>query len=280
MREQVCTYMCPWPRIQGAMLDEHSLVVTYNDWRGEPRSRHRKKLEIAGERAGDCVDCNACVAVCPAGIDIRDGQQLECISCALCIDACDQVMDKVGLPKGLISYSTLNAYEAHKAGKPIADFSWREIIRPRTLIYTAGWAAIGVAMLIALGMRDRMDISVRHDRNPQFVQLSDGGIRNGYTILLMNMQQRPRIFEVSAANLTGAKLAMTGSDEAPADKVAVEVAADKLRAVKIFVTVPPDFLSAEQTPFTFNVTAEPGSPDAETREQAATFVAPSKEAKP
>ncbi|TIU73397.1 MAG: cytochrome c oxidase accessory protein CcoG, partial [Mesorhizobium sp.] len=87
-------YMCPWPRIQAAMLDENSLTVTYNDWRGEPRSRHAKKASAAGQSVGDCVDCNACVAVCPMGIDIRDGQQLECITCALCIDACDSVMDK------------------------------------------------------------------------------------------------------------------------------------------------------------------------------------------
>ncbi len=96
MREQVCTYMCPWPRIQAAMLDENSLVVTYNDWRGEPRSRHAKKAAAAGEVVGDCVDCHACVAVCPMGIDIRDGQQLECITCALCIDPATVLMDKLG----------------------------------------------------------------------------------------------------------------------------------------------------------------------------------------
>ncbi len=113
MREQVCTYMCPWPRIQGAMLDENSLTVTYNDWRGEPRSRHAKKAIARGEQVGDCVDCNACVAVCPMGIDIRDGQQLECITCALCIDACDDVMDKIGRDRGLISYATLSDYNAN-----------------------------------------------------------------------------------------------------------------------------------------------------------------------
>src|SRR5690606_13844123 len=112
MREQVCTYMCPWPRIQAAMLDEHSLTVTYNDWRGEPRSRHARRAQAAGTPVGDCVDCNACVAVCPMGIDIRDGQQLECITCALCIDACDGVMDKIGKERGLISYATLTDYNA------------------------------------------------------------------------------------------------------------------------------------------------------------------------
>ena len=115
MREQVCTYMCPWPRIQAAMLDENSLTVTYNDWRGEPRSRHAKKAAAAGRSVGDCVDCNACVAVCPMGIDIRDGQQLECITCALCIDACDGIMDKIGKERGLISYATLSDYNANMA---------------------------------------------------------------------------------------------------------------------------------------------------------------------
>ena len=115
MREQVCTYMCPWPRIQGAMLDESSLTVTYNDWRGEPRTHGTKKAAAEGKVAGDCVDCNACVVVCPMGIDIRDGQQLECITCALCIDACDGVMEKLGRDKGLISYATLADYNANMA---------------------------------------------------------------------------------------------------------------------------------------------------------------------
>ena len=115
MREQVCTYMCPWPRIQGAMLDENSLTVTYNDWRGEPRTRHAKRAIAEGKPVGDCVDCNACVVVCPMGIDIRDGQQLECITCALCIDACDDVMTRLGKESGLISYATLNDYNRNMA---------------------------------------------------------------------------------------------------------------------------------------------------------------------
>ncbi len=162
MREQVCTYMCPWPRIQGAMLDEHSLTVTYNDWRGEPRSRHAKKAAAEGRPVGDCVDCNACVAVCPMGIDIRDGQQLECITCALCIDACDEVMDKIGKERGLISYATLSRLQRqHGAGdvgrnrpdhagaasatktasSPTAlrDFHIRKLFRPRTFVYMGGW---------------------------------------------------------------------------------------------------------------------------------------------
>ncbi len=169
MREQVCTYMCPWPRIQAAMLDEHSLTVTYNDWRGEPRSRHAKKAAAAGQSVGDCVDCNACVAVCPMGIDIRDGQQLECITCALCIDACDGVMDKLGRERGLISYATLADYTANmaiatdggmRAPDParvrtpdgglrpdLAHVGLHKVIRPRTLLYFGAWSLIGLMLL-------------------------------------------------------------------------------------------------------------------------------------
>src|SRR5690606_15054013 len=172
MREQVCTYMCPWPRIQAAMLDEHSLTVTYNDWRGEPRTRGTKKAAAAGAPIGDCVDCNACVAVCPMGIDIRDGQQLECITCALCIDACNGVMDQLGRERGLISYATLADYQHNMAlatgngahaidpGKvrgengrisdAVRKFNLRSIFRPRTFVYAGLWALVGLGLLLAL----------------------------------------------------------------------------------------------------------------------------------
>jgi len=125
MREQVCIYMCPWPRIQGAMLDENSLIVTYKDWRGEPRGRHRKKA--GADELGACIDCNACVAVCPTGVDIRDDPQLRCITCALCIDACDEMMKKVGKPRGLIDYCTLLEEQLERAGAhpiPVWKSGW------------------------------------------------------------------------------------------------------------------------------------------------------------
>ena len=189
MREQVCTYMCPWPRIQAAMLDENSLTVTYNDWRGEPRSRHAKKAAAAGASVGDCVDCNACVAVCPMGIDIRDGQQLECITCALCIDACDGVMDKLGKERGLISYATLNDYNANMAlatagGTCAVDpglvrepdgpllgqggaFPPAEAL-PAAHLHLSRRLVRGrrIDLLFALATRDRLELNVLHDRNP------------------------------------------------------------------------------------------------------------------
>jgi cytochrome c oxidase accessory protein FixG len=272
MREQVCTYMCPWPRIQGAMLDEDSLVVTYNDWRGEPRGRHRKKTLAAGQVAGDCVDCNACVAVCPMGIDIRDGQQLECITCALCIDACNGVMDKLGMPKSLISYTTLNDFNENASGRP-APTTWRSFIRPRTFIYFAFWVAIGLAMLFMLLNRDRMGISVLHDRNPIFVQLADGSIRNGYTVKILNMELRPRGFQLDLKGLEGATMVMSGSDAPPSRQITLDVPADKLRIIQVYVTAARAQMKGETTPFQLIATDVEGE---ETAVYDAAFKGPDK----
>jgi len=271
MREQVCIYMCPWPRIQAAMLDEHSLTVTYNDWRGEPRTRGKRRAEGAGLVAGDCVDCNACIAVCPTGIDIRKGQQLECITCALCIDACDAVMDKLGRERGLISYATLSEYahnmriatdpataaidpsRVRSSGGRFVDglkhFDWRTLVRPRTLLYFGVWALIGVGMLVALGMRDRLDMTVQHDRNPVFVELSDGSIRNGYTVKLLNMLPEPRSIRLSLEGLPGAAMTVPELGDAAGASFEVPVEPDRLRALRVFVSQPRDGLRPGATGF-------------------------------
>ncbi|MBI2717558.1 MAG: cytochrome c oxidase accessory protein CcoG [Rhizobiales bacterium] len=254
MREQVCTYMCPWPRIQGAMLDEHSLVVTYNAWRGEPRSGHRKKAEAQGLKLGDCVDCNACVAVCPMGIDIRDGNQLECINCALCIDACDAVMDKVGSSRGLISYSTASLYSDSVAGRP-SHWHWRMMLRPRTAIYFSAWAAVAIIMLVTLIGRERFDVNVIADRNPLFVKLSDGSIRNGYTLKLLNMKQEMRTFRIVVDGLPGAVLTAEGDEQPKDGALDIAVEPDKLKPVKVFVAShDPRIVGQEATRFDFAVT--------------------------
>jgi cytochrome c oxidase accessory protein FixG len=278
MREQVCTYMCPWPRIQGAMLDEHSLVVTYNGWRGEPRHAGRKKALAQGLTVGDCVDCNACVAVCPMGIDIRDGNQLECINCALCIDACNQVMDKLGLPAGLISYSTASLLAAKKADRN-AQWSWRTMIRPRTIIYFSLWAAVGLGMLVALTHRDRLGINIVADRNPLFVQLSDGAIRNGYTVKILNMKPEPRSFRLILSDLPGGTMEMVGDEGKQVTSLDIPVEPDKLRAIKVYVTTHDGHvLKEEVSHFTFTVEelgALPGQ--GETSSYKALFHAPHKE---
>jgi cytochrome c oxidase accessory protein FixG len=266
--------MCPWPRIQAAMVDEDSLVVTYNAWRGEPRSAHRKKLAAEGKSAGDCVDCNACVAVCPMGIDIRDGQQLACITCALCIDACDGVMEKIGKPAGLISYSSLKIFDAAKSVPP-KTLLRGALLRPRTIVYSTLWFAAGLTMLIALAMRDRLDINVVADRNPLFVTLSDGSIRNGYTIKILNMEQRPRSFRLSIEGIPAAEIALAGSQEPPSRSVALDVEADKLRSVKTYVTMPKGVMTSDTQEFFFVIIDSTPTGPAERIEHPAIFHGPS-----
>ncbi|MEO0329648.1 MAG: cytochrome c oxidase accessory protein CcoG [Pseudomonadota bacterium] len=290
MREQVCTYMCPWPRIQAAMLDEHSLTVTYNDWRGEPRSRHAKRMRKEGVPTGDCVDCNACVAACPMGIDIRDGQQLECITCALCIDACDAVMQRLGLEKGLIAYSTLNDYEANMAlagagkhvhmptiipenvrdvsgrlSEKIKGFTPSYFLRTRTLVYTAIYVAIGVALITSLVLRDRLDVKVLADRNPQFVLLSDGSIRNGYELRILNMKAESKQFLVTIGGLRDAIITGEGMHDSQNHWAVIEAEPDALKSARIFITLPRHRVSGTITEFTFNV-AEMGGLDRKTVE--------------
>ncbi|MEM9043620.1 MAG: cytochrome c oxidase accessory protein CcoG [Pseudomonadota bacterium] len=243
LREQVCIYMCPWPRIQAAMLDENSLTVTYKSWRGEPRGKHRKSEGAAA--LGDCIDCNACVAVCPTGVDIRDGQQMGCITCALCIDACDEIMERVGKPRGLIDYCSLVDETLERKG----DTAWpvlKRIVRPRTMIYTVLWAAVGIGMITTLFMRDTIDLTIRHDRNPIFVTLSDGSVRNGYEVRIQNRNPDPNIFRLSAETEAGyVRMTVQGQDAA-----AIQIPADQTRKLRVYLTTPAGANLPERIPVT------------------------------
>jgi cytochrome c oxidase accessory protein FixG len=235
-REQVCIYMCPWPRIQGAMFDEDSLLVSYKEDRGETRGPHKKGTSWEGR--GDCIDCGQCVAACPMGIDIRDGMQLECIQCALCIDACDEIMDRVERPRGLIAYDTFRNQERRRTGEsPRLD-----IVRPRTILYAAALFLVITIMLVALANRSTLDVSVLADRNPLFVTLSDGSIRNGYQVKIVNKEHSARTYRISLEGLDGAILtrpALSGEDE-----TIIAVEADKLANARFFVSLPPEHLDA------------------------------------
>lgn len=232
-REQVCTYMCPWPRIQGAMTDSHTLLVSYRAERGEPRAAARKDANgiVDWSNRGDCIDCKACVAVCPAGIDIRDGSQLECIQCALCIDACDEVMAKIHRPGKLIAYDTVAQIEAKAAGR---HQSW-QIIRPRTMLYTGLLVLVGAIMVAGWLHRAVVEVNVLHDRNPPFVRLTDGSIRNGYTVKILNKLHEPRNFVVSVDGMAAAATTIVGLE--PSEHH-VRVPTDTLRELRIFVTIP------------------------------------------
>ena len=230
MREQICIYACPWPRIQSAMLDEESLVVAYRDWRGEPR-KHSDAAKTQPQ--GDCIDCMACVNVCPVGIDIRDGQQLACITCALCIDACDEVMDKIGKPRGLIDYMALSDEAAERAGGAPKSI-WAHILRPRTIMYTSMWAAVGFALVFALFIRSDIEMTVAPERNPTFVTLSDGSIRNTYDIRLRNKTGDDRLFRIFVRGDPALRVQLEGSAYE-----SVVVPADKSYLQRVYVIAPP-----------------------------------------
>jgi polyferredoxin len=283
MREQICIYACPWPRIQAAMMDEDTITVAYREWRGEPRGKHRRRAEmqektnkaldlrIAGpkeggtapffampgmpagvggpipakESLGDCIDCNACVNVCPMGIDIRDGQQMACITCALCIDACDDVMDKIGKPRGLIDYMALTDETAERAGATPRRV-WRHVMRPRTIMYTLLWATVGLGLVFALFIRSDIDMTVAPVRNPTFITLSDGTIRNVYDVRLRNKNGEARPFRLSVAGDAALVVSVEGSSDAT-----VTVPADSAELARLYVEAAPGTEAAgeERTDF-------------------------------
>lgn len=247
MREQVCTYMCPWPRIQGAMLDDHSLQVTYRYDRGEPRGPHKKNTTWEGR--GDCIDCNACVVACPMGIDIRNGSQLECINCGLCIDACDDIMVKVDRPKGLIAYDSEDGVLA-RAEKRQPRYPF---VRTRTLYYGVALALVSGLMLWGLMNRPTIEVHALRDRNPTFVRLHDGAIRNGYTIKIDNRTFADMPVSVTFEGVPGARLISPG--EAPGPALHATVKPNEVLAIRAFVIAPPDGLEKTSLPANFVVTS-------------------------
>ncbi|MDX2158379.1 MAG: cytochrome c oxidase accessory protein CcoG [Hyphomicrobiaceae bacterium] len=238
-REQVCIYMCPWPRIQGAMTDRYTLLVSYKPERGEPRGPVRKGKDglVDWSARGDCIDCKACVAVCPTGIDIRDGSQLECIQCALCIDACDEIMDKIGRPRGLIAYETVAKQEAAAKGQ----HEPHRFVRPRTMLYAGVLALVGIVMLVAWFNRTTLEVNVLRDRNPPFVRLSDGGVRNGFTVKILNKLHDPHDYTLAAVGLAGASLRIVGFEGETAPRI--KVATDALRELRVLISVSRDELA-------------------------------------
>jgi cytochrome c oxidase accessory protein FixG len=247
-REQVCTYMCPWPRIQSALLDQDSYVVTYQNWRGEPRAPVKKNQDWSTR--GDCIACNQCVAVCPMGIDIRDGLQLECIGCGLCVDACNDVMAKIGRPPELITLDTERNQARSAAGlDPV-----HRLIRPRTVTYAAILLLIGAGMLLGLALRASVDAEVLHDRNPLFVTLSDGSIQNGYTIKILNKARAPRTFQLALDGLEGARLKASGREAGAAPPVALVAEPDSVTTHRIYISVPRTALPGENANFWLRLT--------------------------
>ena len=247
-REQVCIYMCPWPRFQAAMFDEDSFVVTYEEWRGEPRGKARRGDDFQGR--GHCVDCTMCVQVCPTGVDIRNGQQMACIGCGLCIDACNDIMARFGLPGELITYDSIANQLSRARGATERVRLWR----PRTIAYAAILTVVVTAMAVGLATRSRLEVNVLGDRAPLFVTLADGDIRNGYTYKVLNMLREPKTYTLGVEGIEGATLAAVGRAGESAAGVRLAVKADAVGTFRVYVRAPRAALAGRSTDLTFVLT--------------------------
>ena len=250
-RENVCIYMCPYARFQAAMFDEHSMIVSYEAWRGEPRGHVKGNPDFSNR--GHCVDCKMCIQACPTGIDIRDGSQLACIGCALCIDACDQVMDKFKLPRGLITYDSVFNQQARAVG----DFSTKtKILRPRVYIYVFALTVVCSVMIYTLSTRKTFDVSTLHERAPVYVELSGNRLRNGYTVKVLNMMRKQGHFRLTVEGLANASLSVIGQEGEGKTQVELPVDPDSVGTFRLFITAPKDALPGKSAPLTVKVEDE------------------------
>ncbi|MDM0045066.1 cytochrome c oxidase accessory protein CcoG [Variovorax dokdonensis] len=246
MREQVCKYMCPYARFQGAMFDRDTLIVSYDGQRGEPRAPLAKKPVAAERRAGDCIDCSLCVQVCPTGIDIRQGQQYECIGCGLCVDACNQVMVKVGRLPNLVRYATENglAQGWDRAGM------LRRVARPRVLLYSVVLLALTVGLAVSLAMRMPLKVDVVRDRAALARIVAGGRLENVYSLQIMNATEHEQVLRIGVHGLPGLALA---SDDVFA------VGPAQARWVAVRVQMPAESAQSGSHPIHFDITDAAGS---------------------
>jgi cytochrome c oxidase accessory protein FixG len=225
MREQVCKYMCPYARFQSAMFDKDTLIITYDESRGEPRGARKKGIDPKSKGLGDCVDCTLCVQVCPTGIDIRKGLQYECIACAACIDACDEVMDKVGYPRGLIRYDTQHGIE----GRP------KHVVRPRTIVYAVLLGGLLAGLAWTVTHRNVVGVDVLRDRNALFRERADGRIENVYNVKILNKDGEAHEFTIGASGVPGLEVDYAGPK--------VWVGAGSVQGVPVRMRVPREALA-------------------------------------
>ncbi len=240
LREQVCKYMCPYARFQSAMFDRDTLIVTYDQQRGEPRGPRSRKSDPQALGLGACIDCTLCVQVCPTGIDIRKGLQYECIGCGACIDVCDQVMDKVGYARGLVRYSTQNG----------VDLGWsrsqmlRRALRPRVLVYSGILLAISFAVLVGLIMRTPLKVDVMRDRAVLARLVEQGWIENVFRLEIRNATETPQRYEISVSGLPGIVIASaTQADVEPLGA----------RSLAVRVRLPPGAVGSGSHPIQFDI---------------------------
>jgi cytochrome c oxidase accessory protein FixG len=250
MREQVCKYMCPYARFQSAMFDKDTLIVTYDAGRGEPRAPAQRKsrgMDRRTEGLGDCIDCELCVQVCPTGIDIRNGLQYECIGCAACIDACNHVMDKAGLPRGLVRYTTTNALDQRLSSRQVL----RRVLRPRVLVYSGILLAVIAALAAAVWLRVPLKVDVIRDRLALAREVSDERgsalVENVYRLNVANTTARRQRYSVQASGLP--QLAV-GSE------TSFEIEPASMRSVPLRLQAPADAVAPGSHPVTIEVRAQ------------------------
>ena len=260
MREQVCKYMCPYARFQSAMFDRDTLIIAYDRERGEPRGARLRKTDRANAGLGHCIDCNICVQVCPTGIDIRKGLQYECIGCAACVDGCDQVMDKMGYPRGLIRYASENALAQHYDRATM----WKRMLRARTLIYTSLLVLIVAGVGGSLALRNPLKVDVIRDRGALARETVPGFIENVYRLQIMNTDESARSFTIAAEGMPNLQLAGV---EQP---IAVGAAGSRLVPLRLQVPAESGKPGANSIVFVVRSTDEPTI----IRREKATFMLP------
>lgn len=254
MREQVCKYMCPYARFQSAMFDADTLIVTYDQDRGEPRGSRSRKLEEQSLRAsnlGSCIDCTLCVQVCPTGIDIRKGLQYECIGCGACADACDDVMDKMGYARGLVKYTTENGLKNGWTRKQM----FQRVLRPRVIIYTSILGLLVIGMLASLATKSSFRVDVVRDRGVMARLTDDGKLENVYRLQIMNASETSQEYRVNVSGLENVSIEVEDVEDikhAENDRI-VKVKPAQALWFTVDLKIPDGTLESGSHPINFNI---------------------------
>ena len=254
MREQVCIYMCPYARFQSAMFDKDTLIISYDEERGDPRGSRKKSVDPLEKGLGDCVDCTLCVQVCPTGIDIRDGLQYQCIGCAACVDVCDQVMDKMGYARGLVRYTTENAMAGIK----------NQLLRPRTILYALLLTLLTGGLIYEISQRIPLELDIIRDRNSLYRETSEGLVENVYILKIINMDEQAHYYNIQVSGLEGLKLTM--------EQKHIHVLASEVFTLPVTVQIDPVILERASSQITFTLNSE-DNPDL-TQTESARFLGP------